>query len=343
MNRSDNPKYDGTIHPEEWVKQIQLRFYDKNNENIRNEQEFVNYCKLLIHPSIKILPETNSIIGLVNDLKTDISYNIFKKSIKRKLQFNYSISKNKHETLKFLNHFQQLLYEGEITEFGEQKKIFLNTLQKESIQHAFISHKFDKINSMEELFKYFYESFVEELKIIKNGSYIALKHVATGKYLTSDNDLVFAGSTIKDLNSVWIISEKQESTRYNQLGKFLTVFYGDLFDLKNKKNDLRLYVSNYGKSPATKHRQVSCKDESELWHCMSTNYENPPYVRNKDIINLQSNRIVLRSHEFTFNHFGETYQEVVGHKERIGGNDEWCIEIIELDNDSNKLNNYGYY
>ncbi|PKY54627.1 hypothetical protein RhiirA4_448083, partial [Rhizophagus irregularis] len=183
-------KYDGTIHPEVWVRQIRLSFYDQNNEKIKNEQEIVDYCKLLIHPSIKISSETNSFVGLINDLKLDASYDAFKKSIKKNLQelkFNYIIDKD-DKSLKFLNNFKRLCYEGEITEFGERKRLLLNALSKGSLQHSLIDNKFDKINSMEELFKYFYESLLDEPKTVKNGSYITLKHVATGKYLSICDD-----------------------------------------------------------------------------------------------------------------------------------------------------------
>ncbi|RIA86205.1 hypothetical protein C1645_807887 [Glomus cerebriforme] len=330
MSQLNNPKYDGTIHPEEWVKQIQLSFYDTHNKITKNEQEIVNYCKLLIHPSIKILPETNSFIGLINDLKSDISYDVFKNSVKNKLQFNYNISTDENETLKFLNQFQQLLYEGEITEIGEQKKLFLDSLPKESIQYIFINHNFDKINSIEELFNHFYESFTEESKSINDGSHIALKHVTTGKYLSSKtNNMVFAGPTILDINSVWrVLKIKQETIRSNRPKASSTVLYGDLFYLINHKNGNYLHVSTKNeKSPATEYVKVSCATSGK-WHCISTNSENPPYVRSKDTINLLSNQVVLRSHGFTFTRGDETYQEVAGHKEEICGNDEWCIEII---------------
>ena len=51
---------------------------------------------------------------------------------------------------------------------------------------------------------------------------------------------------------------------------------------------------------------------------------NSPYVKNKDIITLKlsSGDYILRSHDFTFTIGDKTFQEVVGHKERIGGNDE---------------------
>ncbi|CAB4390749.1 unnamed protein product [Rhizophagus irregularis] len=273
-------KYDGTIHPEVWIRQIRLSFYDQNNENTKNEQETVDYCKLLIHPSIKISSETNSFVGLVNDLKLDASYDAFKKSIKKKVQelkFNNIINKDDgdDESLKFLNNFKQLCYEGEITEIGERKRLFLTALSKGSLQHFLIDNKFDKINSMEELFKYFYESLLDEPKTVKNGSYITLKHVATGKYLSSCTDnyengggnLVYAGPTVPD-----------------------TMVILNLLQLKIQK-----YMS-------------------------------------KDIINLQSDQFVLRSSESTFTNRSITYQEVACHKERIGGNDEWCIEIIEQSN-----------
>ncbi|CAB4434139.1 unnamed protein product [Rhizophagus irregularis] len=341
-------KYDGTIHPEVWVRQIRLSFYDQNNEKIKNEQEIVDYCKLLIHPSIKISSETNSFVGLINDLKLDASYDAFKKSIKKKVQelkFNNNINKDdgSDESLKFLNNFIQLCYEGEITEIGERKRLFLNALSKGSLQHSLIDNKFDKINSMEKLSKYFYESLLDEPKTVENGSYITLKHVATGKYLSSCTDsyergsgysgyLVYANSTVPDTSCVWKINEDQEKIRNNQLGKFLTIFYGDLFTLTNKNIQYNLGVSGDDESPATKNSKVYNGRYASLWHFRSTNSENPPYVKSKDIINLQSDQFVLRSSESTFTCDNKTYQEVACHKERIGGNDEWCIEIIEQSN-----------
>jgi hypothetical protein len=56
----------------------------------------------------------------------------------------------------------------------------------------------------------------------------------------------------------------------------------------------------------------------------STNSNNnSPYVKNKDIITLKfSDDYILRSHDITFAIGDKTFQEVVGHQERIGGNDE---------------------
>ena len=48
----------------------------------------------------------------------------------------------------------------------------------------------DKINSMNDLLEYFDQSMSEKMKVIKFGSIVTLKHVATGKYLSSSNKQV---------------------------------------------------------------------------------------------------------------------------------------------------------
>ncbi|PKY61796.1 hypothetical protein RhiirA4_487286, partial [Rhizophagus irregularis] len=133
---------------------------------------------------------------------------------------------------------------------------------------------------------------------------------------------VYANSTVPDTSCVWKINEDQEKIRNNQLGKFLTIFYGDLFTLTNKNIQYNLGVSGDDESPATKNSKVYNGRYASLWHFRSTNSENPPYVKSKDIINLQSDQFVLRSSESTFTCDNKTYQEVACHKERIGGNDE---------------------
>ena len=59
----------------------------------------------------------------------------------------------------------------------------------------------------------------------------------------------------------------------------------------------------------------------------NTTNNNTPYIKNKDIITLKCSdkNYVLRSHDVTFAIGDKTFQEVVGHEERIGGNDEVFI------------------
>ncbi|CAB5207601.1 unnamed protein product [Rhizophagus irregularis] len=112
---------------------------------------------------------------------------------------------------------------------------------------------------MNDLVKEFAEIIADELNLIRNRSIIALKHVATGKYLSSiDNlryttgskrQLAFAGSPEPDLNALWKIE----------------------FSGKLPIHDVQFTIGN------------------------------------------------------------DTFQEVVCHSERLGGNDEWRIELISQD------------
>ncbi|PKY59855.1 hypothetical protein RhiirA4_412557, partial [Rhizophagus irregularis] len=47
------------------------------------------------------------------------------------------------------------------------------------------------VNSINELIKRFEEIVLEESNLIRNGSIVALKHVATGKYLSSIKNLCY--------------------------------------------------------------------------------------------------------------------------------------------------------
>ncbi|PKY42764.1 hypothetical protein RhiirA4_540636 [Rhizophagus irregularis] len=69
------------------------------------------------------------------------------------------------------------------------------------------------------------------------------------------------------------------------------------------------------------------------------------YLKSNDVINLSVKKfydnngeyiedgceVFLRSHDIQFTIGNDTFQEVVCHNERLGGNDEWCIELIKQD------------
>ena len=75
----DPQKYSGTIHPEEWIRQIKA--YNNNNTS-RNEIELY---KQLIHPVIKIpyIENVSTLDELLNALKAHVSFIIFKESCKK--------------------------------------------------------------------------------------------------------------------------------------------------------------------------------------------------------------------------------------------------------------------
>ncbi|CAB4411119.1 unnamed protein product [Rhizophagus irregularis] len=66
----------------------------------------------------------------------------------------------------------------------------------------------------------------------------------------------------------------------------------------------------YYKSPSTKHTEVICGGEETTWKFNYNKLEN------------------YRGHDVQFTIGNDLFQEVVCHNERLGGNDEWCIELI---------------
>ncbi|PKC74920.1 hypothetical protein RhiirA1_529239, partial [Rhizophagus irregularis] len=174
-------KYDETIHPEVWLNKIKLYCY-KNQ--ITKKEDIIEFCKSMIHPSINV-SKANTFEEILNTLKNDIFFISFKHSVKKKLQKLKFDPKNKNY-IQLINIFREYCYEAEIN-VEEQKKLLLEKLSEDSFQYYFINDNLEKIKSLNDLIIYFNQSFLEQQKLIRFGSCITLKHVATGKYLTSCN------------------------------------------------------------------------------------------------------------------------------------------------------------
>ena len=97
------PKYTGTVHPEEWLKQVQAYCYLKD---IENEQKILKFCKFMIDSTITIPNEINSFDELIKTLKSHSSFRIFKDSRKIKLQMLKYVPEN--DTVTFLANFLSL-------------------------------------------------------------------------------------------------------------------------------------------------------------------------------------------------------------------------------------------
>ena len=86
----DLQKYNGNIHPDEWINDIITNF-NYNNKDIVNS---FNIAKSLVDPAIKLPAEVDDYEKLRNALEEDISFTVFKNTNKRKLiyiQFQLSI------------------------------------------------------------------------------------------------------------------------------------------------------------------------------------------------------------------------------------------------------------
>ncbi|GBB92159.1 hypothetical protein RclHR1_19740001 [Rhizophagus clarus] len=319
----DLSKYNGNIHPDEWINDVQrcLRFKNSNSTS----SDHLEVAITLIDTNILLPIGIDSLDKLRNALKEDISFIVFKNTNKRKLQSLKYIPENKGgDTSKFISNFLKLCYNAEINDIEEKKDYLYNSLPMNSYFSNEFHKKTKNVNSVNELIKEFEEIVFEESILITNESIIALKHVATGKYLSSVENiyyttgsrrqLVFAGNPVPDHNSLWKIKfDKELATYINNSVKFQHT--------KSNNKFLGIYYDNYQtydyfKSPSTDHTEVGCyfvnssywSDDWKFKYSKSENHQ---------------------GHDIQFTIGNDTFQEVICHNERLGGNDEWRIELIK--------------
>jgi len=177
------PKYNGTIHPEEWLKQIQTLCYLKG---IENEQKIFKICKLMIDSTITIPNEINSLGELIKALKSHSTFKIYKDTCRKKLKFlRYTSEKDGGNTATFLANFRSLCNDAEINDPKEIKNLLFNNYSSSKFFQIEFTKKVNDINSVDEIFEIFNNVGFDESKIIKHGSLVTLKHITTGGYLSS--------------------------------------------------------------------------------------------------------------------------------------------------------------
>ncbi|CAB4388956.1 unnamed protein product [Rhizophagus irregularis] len=341
------PIYDGNIHPDEWMNNIQKYYSLWPN---KTGLAFMEVVKLLVDSAIKLPAEIYDLEKLRDVLKKDITFTVFKDLNKRKLQsLKYISERDGGNTLRFFTEFRKLCYNSETNDIGEQKKYFSKTLDDYPYFLTEFGERVNNINSMDELIKEFEEIVMNESNIIGYGSTVALKHVATGKYLTSignlcyttgsQQQLIYASDSEFNPNVLWkMIKNQSLDNNYSCTKTDIRLQHkisGQLLGICYYYNYDHYY---YHKSPSSNHTEVSCDGNNYydyIWnfkHSKLENYEG--YIKSNDIVNLsinrtQDNRVeFLRSHDVQFTIGNETFQEVVCHNERLGGIDEWCIELI---------------
>ncbi|CAB4388995.1 unnamed protein product [Rhizophagus irregularis] len=341
----DISKYNGNIHPDEWINDIQkFRYIWK-----LDYKEFLKIAISLVDPTIKLPAEISNIEELRNALKENISFAVFKNTNKRKLQLLKYIPESRGgDTSKFISNFLKLCYNAEINDIEEQKNYLCKSLPMNEYFSSEFYKKTKNVNSVNELIKEFEEITVAESNLIKDESIVALKHIATGKYLSSTENLhyttgskfqlIFAGSPVPDPNSLWKIKFGKELASYNN-----TLI--KLQHIKSNNKFLGIYYASSNKSPSTNHTEVSCNNLnhrycSDNWKFNHSKLENHQgYLKSNDFINISVKKLYdnrgnytpngpvefLRSHDIQFTIGNDTFQEVVCHNE----NDEWCIELIK--------------
>ena len=225
----DLSKYDGNIHPDEWINQAQRRYN-------------LDIAISLVDPVIVLPPGIDDFEKFRNALKEDISFTIFKNTNKYKLQsLEYVHEKKGCSTSKFISTFRKLCYNAEINDMEEQKKYFRQSLYSNNyfIDEFFIRQ--EKIKSMNDLIKEFGEIVADELNSIKSGSIVTLKHVSTGKYLSSIQDLNYTTGSNAQLVCFSIVTfifninviNLFVNTRFLQARNLIETLYGSLLLVVN--------------------------------------------------------------------------------------------------------------
>src|SRR6266542_1591245 len=182
------PKYYGNIHPDEWINDLQTYF------NLKKNSIDINIIISLVDSIIKLPTGIDNYEKLCNALKEDISFTVFKNTNKRKLQsLEYIPERKGGDTSKFVSTFRKLCRDAEINDVEEQKKYLYKSLSNNHFDYISTEfyEKMKDVNSINELIKKFEDIVLEESNLIRNESIVALKHVATGKYLSSISNLCY--------------------------------------------------------------------------------------------------------------------------------------------------------
>lgn len=197
------PTYNGTCHPNKYIKR--MRAYCKVKQ-ITDEKDILELCKLMVDSIITIPREINSLDALVTSLKSHSTFNIFKNTCKAKLKFlKYVSEKEGGNTATFLANFRSLCDDAEIDNVEEIINFLLYTLSSDKFLKNEFKRKINGINSVDEILKIFSDVVIDELNVIRYGSLVAFKHVATGKYLSSCNKVYSKGSGFQIVSILYII------------------------------------------------------------------------------------------------------------------------------------------
>ncbi|KAI9007898.1 MIR motif-containing protein [Phycomyces nitens] len=177
----------------------------------------------------------------------------------------------------------------------------------------------------------------QEDGIVRYGDHVSLKHVMTGRFLTSEEDFyeggsgqqkIFAGGWEAQESSTWIVIppiETEEERGYE-------VGWDDLVRLKHVPTRANLH-SHEIPSPVTEQQEVSCfgndgeSDNNDLWRVKKFYEDGEDYddfwrVDQPFVLQHVETGNVLHSHEHAF---GEDSNEVTAYPEGDDENNKWIV------------------
>jgi hypothetical protein len=196
----DITKYDATVHPKEWVNKVQAITLINN---IRQEKDVLKLCKLHINSWIVLNEPINTLNELIKALKAHPSFELYKNSIREKLdQMKFE---DGNIVIKFLAEFRLHCNNAEITDPHEIKTRLLKTyLSNEFFQNEF-PKRVSEVKSIDKIFIIYSDVVSDSSKIIEYSPdcLIAIKHVKTGRYLSS-YDLKYVTGSKRQVVSAFI-------------------------------------------------------------------------------------------------------------------------------------------
>ncbi|GBB84816.1 hypothetical protein RclHR1_01140005 [Rhizophagus clarus] len=323
-------RYNGTVHPEEWLKQVQtICIINK----IRQERDILKLCKLNIDTSIILPNKTNTLDKLAKVLKAHFTFEIYKSGCKHRLDQMSSQGNDKvGDITKFLANFRSLCFKAEIINPQEIKARLLKTFSSNEFLNEF-SKRISGVTSVDEIYRLYSEVISDSSKTIKYGPEfsIATEHLATSRYLSSistnyqtgsKRQVIFGGEKILDGNC-W---------------RYLTCEVPDLHKDEFQKNKV-LYVYRSSRTSYAEVHGFQCS-WANLKNDLTNQENNTPYlkVRDRGYIRTETDYI-LRSQDVTFkiennndnNDKSDTksliFQGNVGHKEQIDRDDVYLLFV----------------
>jgi hypothetical protein len=193
------PRYDGTLQPELWVQD--LRFFCALR-GIHDEATVLNIAILRIDPNIPIPKniDITSFDSLISVLKDHITYSLFRAdSLEELNKLKYERNMKMSE---FIAKFTSLCNNANITDQQEKKDYLLRNMPDDVVQNVLRS-RIGNLNSFDKVIETFKDVMLEHKRLIRYGSKIALKHVVTGRFLSSKDTRYKTGSNQQMVNTQW--------------------------------------------------------------------------------------------------------------------------------------------
>ncbi|CAG8456400.1 12242_t:CDS:1, partial [Dentiscutata heterogama] len=184
------PSYDGSCHPVDWVNNLKFvaALHGITSETVLVDLALLKISRAIQNNSSGSITKFSEVIDL---LKTDSSYKIFKLTSEKKL----STLRFTHlcDVRDFIVELRQLLSDAEIFDLNTQKKYIIKILSSKLLAKNF-SSKIANATSADEVFINLQESLHKLKRVVKYGSVITLYHVDTNKILSRTLNKYSGGS-----------------------------------------------------------------------------------------------------------------------------------------------------